>query len=129
LNVQAVNILHGLRPRSEGEFVFASPSTRSDGGPIRWLFYANQRLRKACGFEFRLHDLRRTCASGLAELGVDRDTISKILGHRSADSGVIGIYDRYDREPEKRRALRAWGDHVEQIVTGKTAEKVIGRTG
>jgi hypothetical protein len=66
----------------------------------------------------------------MAELGVDRATIGKVLGHKSSDAGVLGVYDRYDREPEKRKALDAWGDRVEQIVTGKGAEeKIVGRFG
>jgi integrase len=47
-----------------------------------------------------MHDLRRTCASGLAELGVNRTTIGKVLRHKSADAGVLGVYDCYGRKPE-----------------------------
>ncbi len=43
--------------------------------------------------KFTPHDLRRTCASGLAELGIDRLIVGKILGH--ADRSITGVYDRY----------------------------------
>lgn len=130
LSAQARALLVGLRPvTGKSEYVFASPSPRAGGRPFRWLSHAAGRLREACAFGFRIHDLRRTAASGLSELGVDRETIKKVLGHRSADAGVIGVYDRYGREPEKRDALERWGARVELIVAGKAAERVVGRIG
>jgi integrase len=130
LSPQAVALLDGLRPvTGDSEYTFASPSARAGGGPFRWLSHAAGRLREAAGFAFRIHDLRRTCASGLAELGTDRDTISKVLGHKSADAGVIAIYDRYDREPEKRAALLKWGARLEAIVEGGTEREELERVG
>ncbi|MEE8587264.1 MAG: tyrosine-type recombinase/integrase [Acidobacteriota bacterium] len=81
---------------------------------------ACRRLRKRCGFHFTPHDLRRTAASGMAALGTPRDTLSKILNHKSADGSVTAIYDRYDREAEMRRALFAWGSKLEAILDQKS---------
>lgn len=122
LSPEALALVDGLHPvTGDSEYVFASPSARAEGGPFQWLSHAAGRLREAAGFAFRIHDLRRTCASGLAELGTDRDTIGKVLGHKSADAGVIAIYDRYDREPEKRAALEKWGAHVATLVNPASA--------
>jgi integrase len=66
--------------------------------------------------EFRLHDLRRTAATHMAELGVARLVISKVLNH--AESGVTKRYDRYAYAAEKRAALERWATHLQGIVDG-----------
>jgi integrase len=66
---------------------------------------------------FRLHDLRRTCATGMAELGVQPHIIEAVLNHVSGHkAGVAGIYNRARYEGEMREALQRWADHVERIT-------------
>ena len=116
--------------------VFGSGANGSDRRTMRsaaassmgiWLAKATARIRERAGFHFRPHDLRRTAASGMAALGVDRETLGKVLGHKSADAGVIGIYDRYGREPEKRAALEAWGTYLADVVAGKAGRTEVER--
>jgi integrase len=66
--------------------------------------------------EWHLHDLRRTCATNLAKLRVDRIVISKVLNH--AEREVTAIYDRHRYDREKRRALDLWGERLQAIVGG-----------
>lgn len=95
------------------EYVFPSRT----GGATAWLHKASSRLRKAVGGEaFTPHDLRRTAATGMAQLGTSRDVISKLLNHLSSDNLVTGIYDRYDRMPEMAAALSKWGMRVDKLV-------------
>jgi integrase len=72
---------------------------------------------------WRLHDLRRTCATHMAKLGTDRIVISKILNH--AEGGVTGIYDRHARDPEKRIAMARWGERLQTIVGGTDDGNVV----
>jgi integrase len=75
---------------------------------------------------WRLHDLRRTVASGMARLGVQLPVIEKVLNHRSGTfSGILAVYQRHDFADEKRAALEAWGNFVEGLVEGKPASKVV----
>lgn len=68
---------------------------------------------------WRLHDVRRTVATGLQRLGVRFEVTEAVLNHVSgAKSGVAGVYQRHDWKEEKRTALDAWAVHVEKIVTG-----------
>ena len=69
--------------------------------------------------DWHLHDLRRTAATGMRSLGIDRLTVSKVLNH--AEGGITQIYDRYAADPEKRRALQAWSNHVAAIVSDEAA--------
>jgi integrase len=79
--------------------------------------------------EWRLHDMRRSCATNLARLGADRVVISKVLNH--AEQDVTAIYDRrYDAE--KRRALDLWGQRLTAIIEGDDSGNVVSiasRTG
>ena len=66
---------------------------------------------------WHLHDLRRTCATGMAKLGVWPHVIEAVLNHISGHkAGVAGIYNRNTYEPEKRAALEQWASHVRAVV-------------
>ena len=66
---------------------------------------------------WRLHDLRRTCVSGMARLGVAPHVSDKILNHQAGTiSGVAAVYQRYDFLPERQDALNRWGAHVAHIM-------------
>ena len=57
---------------------------------------------------WRLHDLRRTCSTGLAKLGQPIHVVEAVLNHRSgAISGVAAVYNRYQYLAEKRTALES----------------------
>jgi integrase len=72
---------------------------------------------------WRLHDLRRTLASGMARLGVNLPVIEKILNHLSGSfGGIVGVYQKHTFADEKIAALERWAEHVEQIVSGKPAK-------
>ena len=64
-----------------------------------------------------IHDLRRTCASGLGRLKVPPHVIEAALNHAGGVlSGVAGTYNRFDYADEKRAALAAWADSVLTIA-------------
>jgi integrase len=68
---------------------------------------------------WRLHDLRRTCVSGMARLGIAPHIADKILNHQSGTiSGVAAVYQRHEFLSERQDALNRWGAHVAKIVTG-----------
>jgi integrase len=70
------------------------------------------------------HDLRRTAATGMTALGINRLVVSKILNH--VETGVTAVYDRHSYDAEKRHALEVWASHLEGIVSGKsTASNVV----
>jgi integrase len=68
--------------------------------------------------DWRIHDLRRTCATGMAELGVQPHIIEAVLNHVSGHKGgVAGIYNRARYEGEMREAVTKWAQHVQAITT------------
>jgi integrase len=84
------------------------------------------RARQVSGIaeNFTIHDLRRTVASKLGELGFDRSAlIAKILNH-SEGSGATKIYDRFKYDAEKRTALERWDRELARIVRGERAKVI-----
>jgi integrase len=69
------------------------------------------------------HDLRRTCATFMTELGVPRLVVSKILNH--VDGSVDAVYDRHSYITEKREALEKWNNELDLILAGQDQGKVL----
>jgi integrase len=79
---------------------------------------------------WRLHDLRRTCVTNLAELGIPPDVIELAVNHVSGmRGGIAGTYNRSELLPERRAALERWASHVSGIVSGKKNNVVQMRRG
>jgi integrase len=69
---------------------------------------------------FRLHDLRRTTATGLASLGVALPVIEKILNHVSGSfGGIVSVYQKHEFKTEKAEALARWAQHLQGLVAGQ----------
>ena len=62
---------------------------------------------------WRLHDLRRTLATGFQRLGVRFEVTEAVLNHVGiSKSGVAGIYQRHDWREEKAQAMNMWNSHI-----------------
>src|SRR5262249_48543185 len=112
LSGQSLAILERLK-RSV-EFVFSVSGSR----PFSAFSWAKSQLDELSGVRgWRLHDLRRTCVSGIARLGVPPHVADKILNHQSGTiSGVAAVYQRHEFMAERKDALDRWGAHVEKTL-------------
>jgi integrase len=78
---------------------------------------------------WRLHDLRRTFVTGLAELGIRPDVIELTVNHISGlRGGIAGVYNRSELLPERRAALERWATHVQGLVAARP-ENVVSLQG
>jgi integrase len=76
---------------------------------------------------WRLHDLRRTCVSGMARLGVAPHVADKILNHQAGTiSGVAAVYQRHDFLAERKEALERWATHLARVVAKASGEFPVG---
>jgi integrase len=86
-----------------------------DGKRPMTLHQIIERVRHDAGLvDVRLHDLRRTLRTGLAELGVGFEVAERVLNH--AMPGLQAVYNRHSYAVEKRNALTLWADHVLALV-------------
>jgi integrase len=125
LACQAVELLRTLELREGRALVFGSRS-----GPFSGWSKAKasldarvQKVLRAVHDQgltlkaWRLHDIRRTVATRLADLGVLPHVIEAVLNHVSGHkAGVAGIYNRSFYAAEKRAALTLWASHVMALV-------------
>lgn len=67
-----------------------------------------------------IHDLRRSVATGMAEIGVQPHIVEAVLNHVSGSkAGVAGIYNRSQYEAEKTAALARWDAHLADVLASK----------
>ncbi|MFT7423257.1 MAG: integrase [Psychromonas sp.] len=69
---------------------------------------------------FTIHDLRRTCRSLLASLGVQGHIAERCLNHKL--KGVEGIYNRHDYLPERKEALEKLSTYLTPIFNYKKSK-------
>lgn len=102
-------------PRIAGsDFVF---TTTGRSGVSGWGKPMARLCDDAAVHNWRLHDLRRTAASGMARHGVAPHVVEKVLNHISGTiSGVAAVYNRYGYDAEKREALDKWASVVSDIT-------------
>ena len=77
---------------------------------------------------FTSHDLRRTFATMLAEMGVALDLVAAIVGHESGGRDTRALVRHYvhsDMLERKAHALKAWDERLKAIVTGGERAKVV----
>ena len=98
----------------DGDLVF----TTTGDSPVSGWSKLKKRLDKAMKVPpWRLHDLRRTAATGMAGLGTPPHIVEATLNHVSgAKAGVAGTYNRAAYAPEKKAALELWASHIEGLV-------------
>ena len=68
---------------------------------------------------WRIHDLRRSCATGMARIGIQPHVVEAVLNHVSgAKAGVAGIYNQYAYLPEKKRRLKGGRRMLRELSWG-----------
>jgi integrase len=78
--------------------------------------------------KFSSHDLRRTFATMVAEMGIALDLVGTIVGHESGGKDTRTLVRHYvhtDMLERKAHALKAWDDRLKAIVLGEEVEKVV----
>jgi integrase len=114
LSQPALDILASLPRISGSEFVF---TTTGDGPIVGWSKVKDALDDSIKIEQWRVHDIRRTVATGLQKLGTPLPVTEAVLGHVAGSrAGVVGVYQRHNYADEKRAALDAWAKHVMGLV-------------
>jgi integrase len=117
LSSLAENIVEHLPRFADSDLVF----TTTGASPISGFGRAKDRLDFMMETsDWRLHDLRRTAASGMARAGIAPHVIEKVLNHVSGQiSGVAAVYNRHGYQTEKAEALEVWAKEIQALVHGR----------
>jgi integrase len=96
-------------------FVFG----RDDDGGFQGWTEPKQRLDARCPLpHWTIHDLRRSVATGMADIGIQPHVIEAVLNHVSGHKGgIAGIYNRSQYATEKVQALARWDEHLRAVVS------------
>ena len=104
------------------DHVFAS--FRGTGKPLAGVSKFKRRVsdRAEIVQNWRLHDIRRTVTTELAEMGIPDNVLRALLGH--AIPGTLEHYQRGKFSKEKRAALELWSKKLDRIVADEKADIV-----
>lgn len=121
LSEQATAVLSSVL--NIGAFTFTSNGKT----PFSGFSKAKKRLDELTSVtDWRLHDIRRTVTSGMAQLGIAPHVADKILNHQSGTiSGVAAVYQRHEFLEERKTALEAWGRYVQSLMDGTDRDNVV----
>jgi integrase len=124
LSPVAIQIIQSIPRRADRDHLFGTHST---GGLAHW--HAKHELDQRVGTAvapWRLHDVRRTVATRMCDLGVAPHVVEELLNHHSGHrSGIAGIYNRSRYEREVKAAVALWADHIRTLIEGGE-RKVLG---
>lgn len=113
LSPLAVEVVEKALETADDRYLF--PTNSKTGHLTTWAnVQAMERLFEGWEPRYRAHDLRRTVATRLGELGFNRLVVDKCLNHK--DGSIGGIYDRHSYDREKRAALDSWADALIKII-------------
>lgn len=104
----------------DSDFVFSTTGRSAPSGFSRAKKALDARMKAILGERlkpWRLHDLRRTCATGMEDLGIDTRVVETALNHVSGTkAGIVGVYQRSEHRDAVKAAFNAWGARVMEIV-------------
>ncbi|MCA1431182.1 integrase family protein [Bradyrhizobium sp. NBAIM16] len=112
-------IIAGVPVVEGSAFAFTGATGKT---PVTIGYKVKQAIDEAMGKDtppWRIHDLRRTCASGMLRLGIRSEAVERLLNHVSGTfAGVAGIYQRDPLTDEVAGALLRWSQHVAGLIEG-----------
>jgi integrase len=119
----ALGLIHAVPHRLGRDFLFGEHGQ----GFTQWTKQKAALDAKLDGMPaWVLHDLRRSCATGMANIGVMPHVVEAALNHQSGHKGgIAGVYNRSVYLEETKAAFRKWAAHVEGLISDKSGARLI----
>ncbi len=131
LSPQAIDLLERLGIAAikagfgyeDSDIVFSTTGHSAPSGFSKAKKALDAKMKAILGVRFkdwRIHDLRRTCATGMENLGIDTRVVETALNHVSGTkAGIVGVYQRSDHRDAVEVAFRTWAALIERLVSGE----------
>jgi integrase len=120
-----VDVIRSVRQVVDRDPLFGA---RVDRGFTSWA-EGKRALDARLGDQVRkwtLHDLRRTVATRLCDVGIEPHVVEQILNHQSGHKrGVVGIYNKSKYPRAVENAVAAWDRHLRALIEGREQRNVI----
>lgn len=124
LPVQAIKLLHDIRPLTEGNLTkLVFPSVFA--GQLKMSEAAVGQAIERMGFAMTGHGLRGVVSTGLNELGFSPRLVEVQLGHKKSDA-IEAAYNDAKHFADRRKMMQRWADYLDNL---KTMAKVIPMRG
>ena len=112
LGEEAWKLIEGLPRWNEGDFLFSTTGGRK---AINSAGAAKKKIDALAPIaDWRIHDLRVTCKTRMATLGIKHEHSEAVLGHTK--KGMDAVYNKADYEVAKRDALTMYESHILKVV-------------
>jgi integrase len=99
---------------------------RADGGFTSWAEH-KALLDNRLGDQvraWRLHDLRRSAATRMCDIGIEPHVVEQILNHQSGHrSGIVGVYNKSKYTRAVENAMAAWDRHLRALIEGRDEQR------
>ena len=109
-------------------FVFTTTGTTPISGWSKAKAALDKKIAELAGGpipDWRIHDLRRSAATGMIQIGVAPHIVEAVLNHISGHKGgIAGVYNVAKYPEEKLFALERWSEHVLRLASGEAADNV-----
>lgn len=124
LPAAALAILRAIERQGSRDLLFG---VRGDSGFTHWSDRKRDLDLQLAGKvrPWRLHDVRRSVATGMADIGIAPHIVEAVLNHYSGHRrGVGGIYNRSRYDREVTAALARWAAHLADLVEGRKSKVI-----
>ncbi len=125
LSSQAVALLKSIAPAEPDDLVFRTPAKRGGNGRLaNWDRETKKLMEETKTHGWTRHDLRRTGATLLGELGVEPHVIEAALNHVNIYSGLAATYNKARYFPAVRDALQRLANRLDEIEFGSVTASI-----
>lgn len=134
LSDEALAVLAAVPMMDGSPFQFSTDGARPLSGYSKFKALLDAKVAEVAAEEcggpvtvqpWRIHDLRRSFASGCARLSVSLQVVERCLNHSSGSlGGLVAVYNRHGYEVEQAAAWQRWSSHVAAVVSGAPSNVV-----
>jgi integrase len=112
-----LGIIRSVPRQTNRDLLFGTLSPR---GFTSWYMFDELVERVGLSDPWTIHDIRRSVATGMADIGIAPHIIEAVLNHQSGHkAGIAGVYNRSSYTREVKLALAAWESHIAALIGGE----------